>query len=605
MSLRNRQKLIVGIDYGTTFSGLSFALSNATAFRDIHPWTSYPGAPSHNAEHSVKAPTRVAFASENPDLDDDAWGYQVEPGMKSYCWTKLLLDKDTLQSKYDDPSLAMESLSLTHQNELMTLPEGKSAKDVVAQYLKGMYAMFEAAIIEKMGEDCVTGLPIDYWFTVPATWSERAKLLTKAAAQEAGFASKDIDRIMLIAEPEAAAQLALKSGLHDLESFVKVGTKVMVCDCGGGTVDITSYGVEETSPTLQLKEIAVGIAGKCGGTFVDRNLFGLMEERFGAAFTSLEKEQIGPGSSFMDQFESKKKDFSMKNPSKRPHRLVLPMPTLELTRENQMYYESRSSSVLLRPEDYQRLFDPVIDNIFQLLQNQIDQAAKTDGSLIDTLVLVGGFGSSPYLKERLGAWCKEKNIRLTTPISGGWSAIVCGAVVRGLEGSIVREKKCRRHYGYSVGRPFDHWLHRRFNKSKRYVFTDMVENKKFLTGFMKWKIKKGDTIQRSTEISSSMAVQCNETHPVKHFVNLYSCSLGKGPDTIEDDGIEQVGQILYSLDLLDLSTLKSIVDSRGVTWYRPEVEIKIRLDDESGLLAFSVWHSGKEVGTAHIEIASS
>jgi molecular chaperone DnaK (HSP70) len=142
--------------------------------------------------------------------------------MKSYCWTKLLLDKDTLQSKYDDPSLAMESLSLTHQNELMTLPEGKSAKDVVAQYLKGMYAMFEAAIIEKMGEDCVTGLPIDYWFTVPATWSERAKLLTKAAAQEAGFASKDIDRIMLIAEPEAAAQLALKSGLHDLESFVKV-----------------------------------------------------------------------------------------------------------------------------------------------------------------------------------------------------------------------------------------------------------------------------------------------------------------------------------------------------------------------------------------------
>jgi tRNA A37 threonylcarbamoyltransferase TsaD len=121
----------------------------------------------------------------------------------------------------------------------------------------------------------------------------------------------------------------------------------------------------------------------------------------------------------MDQFESKKKDFSMKNPSKRPHRLVLPMPTLELTRENQMYYESRSSSVLLRPEDYQRLFDPVIDNIFQLLQNQIDQAAKTDGSLIDTLVLVGGFGSSPYLKERLGAWCKEKNIRLTTPISGG------------------------------------------------------------------------------------------------------------------------------------------------------------------------------------------
>jgi hypothetical protein len=197
--------------------GLSFALSNAADFKDVFPWTKYPGAASHQAEHCVKAPTRIAFADENPDLEENAWGYQVEPGMRMYALTKLLLDVSSLQSEYDDPDLYLGG-----GNEMMRLPKGKSAKDVATEYLRGMYKMFEGVRNEKFSSQGLDELATDFWLTVPASWSEKAKLLTKNAAIDAGFANKSVDRIMLIAEPEAAAHYALKSSVHHLQSFVRV-----------------------------------------------------------------------------------------------------------------------------------------------------------------------------------------------------------------------------------------------------------------------------------------------------------------------------------------------------------------------------------------------
>lgn len=151
---------------------------------------------------------------------------------------------------------------------------------------------------------------------------------------------------------------------------------------------------------------------------MDRNLFKLLGGRFGEAFTSLDSEQIGPGSLFMDQFELKKKDFSSKNPSRRPHRLPLHMPLLKQTARLDEYYEKRSSSVLLTHKDYKSLFDPVVDTILDLIDEQLSQIKEKDETAIETIVLVGGFGSSPYLRESISEWCRARDIRLTTPVSG-------------------------------------------------------------------------------------------------------------------------------------------------------------------------------------------
>ena len=144
-----------------------------------------------------------------------------------------------------------------------------------------------------------------------------------------------------------------------------------------------------------------------------------MEKRFGEAFTSLDPEQNGPGSQFMDIFEHKKRDFSMKNPSTKPQKISLVMPDLPKTMKDiDKFYDRMRSFVLLSHEDMKSLFDPVVDMIIKLVDDQVSQVKRLKAAPIETLVLIGGFGASPYLRERLQEWCAKSNIRLTTPWSG-------------------------------------------------------------------------------------------------------------------------------------------------------------------------------------------
>lgn len=118
----------------------------------------------------------------------------------------------------------------------------------------------------------------------------------------------------------------------------------------------------------------------------------------------------------MASFEGQKKDFKSDNSSKKIYKLYLPMPDLP---KDTASYNKRYSQILLSYEDMKNLFDPVVGKIMSLVNNQVAQVEKRNEPCIETMVLVGGFGSSPYLREKLGEWCTSQEIRLTTPYSGG------------------------------------------------------------------------------------------------------------------------------------------------------------------------------------------
>jgi hypothetical protein len=120
----------------------------------------------------------------------------------------------------------------------------------------------------------------------------------------------------------------------------------------------------------------------------------------------------------MDVFEHKKRDFSMKNPSTKPIKIHLPMPALPIDSNLEQYYNRRLSYVLLSHADMKSLFDPVVDMVIKLVDDQVVKVKRAKAAPIDTLVLIGGFGASPYLRERLQEWCAKSSIRLTTPWSG-------------------------------------------------------------------------------------------------------------------------------------------------------------------------------------------
>lgn len=393
---------------------MAFVHENATGPKEIKVFTDWPGAPGENNEQNEKTPSVMAYAFENPDQEGkDAWGYEVEAGSNSYAWTKLLLDAGSQEAKYDDPKLR----SSTDQG-MLRLPRGKKAVQVVGDYLKKVHDHLIEAINEKCGgSDILDVTPIEYWITVPAIWSDEAKIATRQAAMFAGFGSRPIDEINLVPEPEAAAMLTLNTSASEIESLVKANTGVLVCDCGGGTVDITSYTIASTSPSLVLNESCGGAGAKCGGTYIDRNLHELMTKRFGQAFSSLPPDRIGPGSRFMLAFESRKQQFSLAN-TRKTYKLPLMMPDLEETPHIVTGYDRKYKDVILTERDMLECFNPVVQAITDLVRDQVENVNKRKEPRVKTVVLVGGLGCSKHVRDCLKSWSEERDIRMITPWSG-------------------------------------------------------------------------------------------------------------------------------------------------------------------------------------------
>ena len=73
--------------------------------------------------------------------------------------------------------------------------------------------------------------------------------------------------LQIISEPEAAAIYAL----HAMDPHsIQVGDTFVLCDAGGGTVDLISYTVSALKPILKVTEAAMGSGRLCGSTFLNR-----------------------------------------------------------------------------------------------------------------------------------------------------------------------------------------------------------------------------------------------------------------------------------------------------------------------------------------------
>ena len=77
---------------------------------------------------------------------------------------------------------------------------------------------------------------------------------------------------------EAAATYALhREDLH----YLSIGDTFVVCDAGGGTVDLISYTVTKLDPSLEVKEAAPGNGALCGSTYLDRRFQEYVTSRLG------------------------------------------------------------------------------------------------------------------------------------------------------------------------------------------------------------------------------------------------------------------------------------------------------------------------------------
>ncbi|KAL2164318.1 hypothetical protein VTH06DRAFT_3534 [Thermothelomyces fergusii] len=418
-----RLKIIVGVDYGTTFTGVSYVTSDKTSIDDIDVIRTWPGD-GRPVEGNWKTPTVIAYGAENRGARRNHWGYEVRRGMVSCSWTKLLLDGSAETAEFDDPSLRNAAGSA-----LFHIPAGKNAQMVCQDFLTEVYRFVVGNIKMRITPEVFDMTPMECYLTVPAIWTDKARMATWEAAKAAGFASRPFDAIRMVPEPEAAAVAALRKDLlPGSVNAVKAGDNVLILDCGGGTVDITTYAVKKTFPSIEFDELCVGIGGKCGSTYIDRNFLRLMEERFGSAFENVPLRRRGPGSEFMASFEKVKQSFGVSDDVSYE---VYPID-MQGTFDDE-HYDPEEAAVILSRRDMERVFDPVVDDVLRLLNQQVERVSYTRGKRINVVVLVGGFGNSDYLKHKLDSWCAGKGIKCIRP-NFCQAAIVRGAAIRGLEG---------------------------------------------------------------------------------------------------------------------------------------------------------------------------
>jgi hypothetical protein len=143
-----------------------------------------------------------------------------------------------------------------------------------------------------------------------------------------------------------------------------------------------------------------------------------------------------------------------------------------------------SGFLILTAAEIKDIFEPVVKEVCDLVQGQVD-GLRNKGGIVSGIVLVGGFGQSEYLYKRLKghftsgapppyserpthamarAIGENGSIEVMQPLYA-WTAVVRGAVLRGLEGSMVISRKARMHYGTSYATVYDEEKH---SVSERY-----------------------------------------------------------------------------------------------------------------------------------------
>lgn len=253
-------RLIVGVDFGTTFSGVAAVYtSNPDDVEIIKTW------PGGNGITSDKVPTEISYAlpatgdAPPPPPGSVAaaptvkWGFQFRPEEARLRCIKLFLDRSQKLPFYVSPLETAAQLKKYN----------KTVLDAVSDYLTQIHRHTMDTLTRRYGESFMASTKVDFVLTCPAVWSDAAKNTTLQAAERAGMGTKA--SIQMISEPEAAAVYTLKA---IQPNHLNVGDNFIVCDGGGGTVDLIAYKIISLKP-LKVEESAVGTGGLCGSAFLN------------------------------------------------------------------------------------------------------------------------------------------------------------------------------------------------------------------------------------------------------------------------------------------------------------------------------------------------
>ncbi|KAJ5701815.1 actin-like ATPase domain-containing protein [Penicillium malachiteum] len=401
--------IVVGVDFGTTASAIGYSRSSRGSPYDAPILINQ----SANEVTTGKIPSVLAYTQDNPDLCEDEWGFHALPQPNAISWFKLFLDDDV---GTEIESWKAEAMGWATSQGIMCLPTGKSSIDTISDYLGALKVRIWDHLKEKVmkTEKSLKKTTIRFCFTVPGNWSTESREEMHSAIKRAGFGSSKLHDVCILTEADAVIVFALSTMRdHTGKSHLKTGDGVLVCDCGGGTVDMASFLISDHNP-LVYHELVPSSGKLCGSTSVDREFYKLMRERFGDAFSTLPSSEIGLLSMFMYEFMRAKCTFTGYGNS------IFEFPLMM----------SVSQSSNLECVDFIKLFQPAVNTIIKSLTRHVDEAnfIKREAAATKKILVVGGFSLSPFLQREIRRVFSNTPIVVLFEHEYALTAVVRGAI---------------------------------------------------------------------------------------------------------------------------------------------------------------------------------
>lgn len=452
--------MTAAIDFGTTYSGYCFSFrhdfENDPLKVSANTWTAGTAGLV-----SLKTPTTVLLDS-NQELV--AFGYEAEDR-----YAELAEDEEHAEYYYFrrfKMTLFQSSSRLTRDTMLKDMAGGKQAKAIkvfahAIRYLKDHMLN----TLEQRGAG-IKAKDINWVLTVPAIWEDPAKQFMREAAEEAGISR---NQLMIALEPEAASLFCKYLPIEKLQGSeggigaFKPGSRYLVLDAGGGTVDITVHEVQFNGT---LKELDKASGGAWGGTRVDESFKEMLEEIVGGGM--LEEFALSHTADYIDlfrDFETKKRNVKDDSPGKITLRIPITLQELYEERgEGEIKKKIRQTKykddltwvgdrLRIDKPRFVELFsaacDGMVDHVKKLLKSP-----KVRGT--NNILMVGGFSESPLLQKRIRE--EFPSCRVIIPQEAGL-AVLKGAVIFGHQPATIAARISKYTYGISTNTKFDRSKH--------------------------------------------------------------------------------------------------------------------------------------------------
>lgn len=245
------------------------------------------------------------------------------------------------------------------------------------------------------------------------------------------------------------------------------------------------------------------------------------------------------------------------------------------------------------------IFEPVVGEVIKLVQDQI----KSSKVPIRAVLLVGGFGASNYLKERLRN-AVDHRIKILQP-PNAWLAVVHGAVMKGLANSApeqltmvkVQNRKGRKHYGVEWRVRYDETLHSTLRHQRHWCGLDGC----YKVHAMEWFIKRGDPVAENEPYYTSFVwtglVNNGRIRKVK--MDIYCDRTMRDAPLAKDDNVQLLCHVEADLSHIPENMLRRRKGQDNQMYY--ELSCKIEAVYLSASTQYTLLYNGQRYNSVTAE----